>query len=236
MRRALLTSLLTLALNGPALALEMLVFTNPGLFEQAADGRITGPGGDMLSRISAVSGVDFKVQVMPAARVMQTLVQQPGSCAAGVPRLPDNESQLRWLGLLASAPMMLYGRNDETRIVADVNDLRHAVVAATRNSRPAAWLREQGVAMQEVRDTVTGLRMLQARRVDFWLVNDLAAQPVVQPHSGELLARPLQNFGLIKAFLACHRDTPPAEMEKMRLAVEQMRRDGELTVFGVRPE
>lgn len=218
-----------------AQGVDMLVFLNPGLFDQAPDGRITGPGGDMIARIAAVSGVEVRIQVLPPTRVMQTLVQQVGACVAGVPRLPDNEAQLRWLGVLSNSSLMLYGRLDEKRRVSSADDLRRATVVVQRHSLPATWLRERGLAMQEVRDTTTALRMLQARRVDYWLVNELVAQRTFQALGGGQPARPLQSFGQIVTHLACHRDTAPRELDKLRSAVELMRRDGELVPFGVRP-
>lgn len=239
MRHALLPSLLPslllgLALQARAETVDMLVFANPGLFDVAADGRITGLGGELIDRIAAVSGVEMRIQVMPPARVLQTLSQQPGSCVAGVPRLPDNEALVQWLGQLASSSMMLYGRPDEQRRVSATRDLRGTVIAAQRNSLPATWLRDQGLQVQEVRDTLTGLRMLQARRVDYWLVNELVAQRFLQSLGGEPPVRPLQNFGRIDAHLACHRDTAPAALDKLRAAMEQLRRNGELVPFGVR--
>lgn len=237
MLRALCLPLLLifLATGARAQGVDMLVFINAGLFEQAPDGRITGPGGDIIARIAAVSGVEVRIQVLPAARVMSTLVQQVGACVAGVPRLPENDAQLRWLGLLSSSSLMLYGRLDDKRQVRSADDLRGTVIVAQRNSLPATWLRDHALRAQEVRDTPTALRMLQARRVDYWLVNELVAQRTFQSLGGGLPARPLQSFGLITTHLACHRDTAPAELEKLRAAVEQLRRDGELVPFGVRP-
>lgn len=236
MLRALCLSLLLMLVTGArAQGVDMLVFINPGLFEQARDGRITGIGGELIQRLGAVSGVPIRIRVLPPARVIQTLTQQPGACVAGVPRLAETESQLRWLGLLSNSALMLYGRPDESRHVRSAADLRGTVVVVQRNSLPANWLREQGVAAQEVRDTPTALRMLLAGRVDYWLVNELVAQRVFQSQGGAVPARPLQSFGQITTYLACHRDTAPAALDRLRAAVERLHRDGELVPFGVRP-
>ena len=239
MRRLLLpTLLISLLLNfasqaRAAEALDMLVFNSPGLFEVSAQGQLSGPGAQLVKRIGEASGIELRVTVMPFARLMQTLTQQPGHCTVGVPRLPEREPLLVWAGVVASSSMMLYGRLDETRVVTGAADLRGAVIAAQRESMPAAWLREQGLQLHEVRDSITGLRMLQARRVDYWLVNELLARTTFNGLGSEP-ARALQNFGRIEAELACHRDTPPATLEKLRTAVQRLRRDGELVPFGVR--
>lgn len=232
-RAALLSLLLMLSTAVQAQAVDMLVFPNPGLFDVGPQGKVSGPGGKLVARIGEVSGVALRVRVMPAARVLQTLSQQPDSCAAGVPRSPEREATTRWAGLLASSSLMLYGRRDETRTVTGVGDLQDAVIAAQRDSLPAAWLRAHDLKVQEVRDSVTGLRMLQARRVDYWLANELLAQHTFRG-LGEEPARALQNFGRVEAYLACNHQTAPATLDKLRAATEQMRRDGELVPFGVR--
>lgn len=230
-----LSLLLSLACCVRAQGVDMLVFTAPGLFEQAPDGRISGPGGDMIHRIAAVSGVDVRIQVLPPARVIQTLMQQPGACVAGLPRRADNETQLRWLGVLSHSQLMLYGRLDEARRINGPDDLRGQSVVVQRNAYPATWMREHGLQAQEARDTLTALRMLQARRADFWLSNEIIAQRAFQSLGGGPHARPLQTLGQVTTHLACHRDTTPAALDKLRAAVEQLRRDGELVPFGVKP-
>jgi polar amino acid transport system substrate-binding protein len=235
LRALLLSSQLTgPAAAAPVPAVDLLVFTTPGLFEANADGRIGGAGGALIERLAKLSGVALCIEVMPPSRVMQTLGQRPGSCAAGVPRLPEQEEQLHWLGLMASSTMMLYGRPDETRTVARPEDLRGAVIAAQRSSLPVAWLRRHGLQVQEVRDAMTGLRMLQARRVDYWLVNELVARHGLRQFGDAPPVRPLQSFERIEAHVACHRDTDPAVLASLRAAVEQLRRGGELVPFGVR--
>jgi polar amino acid transport system substrate-binding protein len=234
MRRTLTSLLLLLGLgNSRAEAIDMLVFPSPGLFEVSAQGQLGGPGARLVRRIGETSRLELRLKVLPVARLMQTLTQQPGSCAVGVPRLPEREALLAWAGVVSSSSMMLYGRLDETRSVGGVDDLRGAVIAAQRESLPATWVREQGLTLQEVRDSTTGLRMLQARRVDYWLVNELLARATFKGLGSEP-ARALQNFGHIEAQVACHRDTPPATLDKLRAAVEQLRRGGELVPFGVR--
>ncbi len=237
MLRALRTLplLLMLAIAGAARAdtVDMLLFENPGLFDVSPQGEVGGPGARLLQRVSTVSGVGLRLQVMPIARILLTLEQQPGTCAAGLARTPEREAALRWAGPVSSSAMVLYGRLDEKRSVQGLEDLRGAVIAAQRQSVPVAWLRDHGLQVQEARDAPTALRMLQAQRVDYWLVNDLLAQHTFRG-LGSTPARPLHTFGRIDGYLVCHRDTPAATMARFQGALDQLRRDGELAPFGLR--
>lgn len=234
MLRALLTLLLlTIAADSRGESLEMLVFNSPGLFDISAQGEISGPGARLLKRIESISGVEFHLREMPVARVVQTVHQQTGSCAAGMARTPEREAFLQWAGPVADSAMVVYGRLDETRVVKGPEGLRGTVIAAQRLSVPAQWLEAHSIQLQEARDPQTALRMLEARRVDFWLVNELLAQHTFRSQ-GSTPVRALHSFGRIRGYLACHIDTPPATMKRLQGALDQLRRRGELAPFGVR--
>jgi hypothetical protein len=225
--------LLTLTLPGQVRALDVLVYPTPGIFDVSTRNEVSGPGAVMLSRLSEVTGLALRLNPVPTARALQMLIQQPGHCAAGVPRLPEQEQQFRWIGLIASGALMLYGRADETRQVSGPQDLHGVTIAALRESFALAWLRERGLNAYETNDMATGLRMLRAGRVDFWLVNDLAGQRAIQRSEGAP-PKPLRNFGQIEVYLACHRDLAPDTAERLAAGLEQLRRNGELAEFGLR--
>lgn len=225
--------LLTFALPAHAQPLELLVYPNPGIFEVSASGEVTGAGAVLMKRLAEITGQALQLRAVPPVRALQMAAQTPRHCIAGLPRTPERENLYRWAGLMGSGALMLYGRADETRQVDDADDLRGVVVAAQRESQPLAWLREHGVQAYEVNDTLTGLRMLRAGRVDFWLVNDLAGQRAIQRSEGPA-PKALRNLGRSELHLACHRDLEPATADKLRRGFEQLRRNGELVEFGLR--
>lgn len=225
--------LLAAALPVSAQTLDMLVYPNPGLFEVSGQGEVAGPGSAVIRRLAEITGMTLRLQPVPAARALVMISHQPGTCAVGVPRTPEREALFRWAGLMGSGTLMLYGRADEAREVLGAEDLRGATIVAQRESQPLAWLRQHGLNAYEVSDTVTGLRMLRAGRVDFWLVNDLAGQRAIQIVNGPA-PKALRSFGQIDVYIACHRDLPNPTAERMRQGLERMRRDGELVDFGLR--
>ncbi|MDR7268172.1 ABC-type amino acid transport substrate-binding protein [Pelomonas saccharophila] len=232
--RGLLVLLLAL-LCGTARAqqLQLLVFPNPGLFDVAADGTVSGPGAELLAKLGRVSGVPLGIQALPIPRALATASATPGSCAVGLSRTPEREAAFHWAGPLASGALVVYARADETQALNGPLDLRGHGVVVQRESAAANWLREQGIAAQEVNNSVTALRMLQARRVDFWFVNEIAAERVIRAEGGAPLKHQL-TLGRVDAYVACHSATPREPVDRLHLAIQKLRRQGELAEFGLR--
>ncbi len=213
--------------------LQLLVFPNPGLFDVAADGTVSGPGANLLTRIGQVSGVPLNILAMPIPRALATANSTPGSCAVGLTRTPEREAAFHWAGPLASGALVVYARADEAAVPQNPQELRGHGVVVQRESAPAAWLREQGIAAQEVNNSMTALRMLLARRVDFWLANELAAEPVIRAEGGAPV-KSLLTVRRVDAYVACHIGTPQEPVDKLHQAIQKLRRQGELAEFGLR--
>lgn len=227
--------LLLALLGGTARAqpLQLLVFPNPGLFDVATDGMVSGPGAELLAKLGRASGVPQTILALPIPRALALGSSTPGHCIVGLTRTPEREPGFHWIGPLASGALVIYARADETPALQVPLDMRGHGVTVQRESAAAAWLREQGIPAQEVNNSVTALRMLQARRVDFWFANELAAEPVIRAEGG-VPVRPQLTLRRVDAYVACHIATPAEPVEKLRQALQKLRRQGELAEFGLR--
>ena len=231
--RRLIVLLALLCGTARAQQLQLLVFPNPGLFDVAADGTVSGPGAELLAKLGRVSGLQLGILAMPIPRALATASSTPGSCAVGLSRTPEREAAFHWAGPLASGALVIYARADEAPALHGLQDLRGHGVVVQRESAPAASLREQGIPAQEANNSVSALRMLQARRVDFWFANELAAEPVIRAEGGAPVKSVL-TVRRVDAYVACHIGTPLEPVDKLRQAIQKLRRQGELAEFGLR--
>ncbi|MDR7331862.1 transporter substrate-binding domain-containing protein [Roseateles asaccharophilus] len=222
---------LLLGCTAQAQTVDMVIYPNAGLFE-IENGRFTGPGAPMLARLETISGVRMNGQSMPIARALQPGMLKSGACLVGLPRTPEREAAFRWAGPWSSSTITLYGRPGETRQVNGPEDMRGATTGVLREALPAAWLKEHRLASHEVNDVATGLRILHAGRVDYWLGSDVVARFAVKA-SGVPAPRVLYSFGRIDLHMACHPGTPAAIVERLHAGIEQLRRSGELVEFGL---
>lgn len=223
---------LLLGCAAEAQTVEMIIYPNAGLFE-VEHGRFTGPGAPMLARLEATSGLRINGSSMPIARALQTGMRKPGTCLVGLPRTPERDSAFLWAGPWATSSITLYGRAMETRRVQGPEDLRGARIGVLRETPPAAWLKEHGLTGHEVNDVATGLRILQAGRIDYWLGSDLVTRFAAKAGDGPP-PRALYSFGRIDLYMACHPATSAAIVARLDKGIEQLRRNGELAEFGLR--
>jgi polar amino acid transport system substrate-binding protein len=230
-RVALLPLQLGLAASACAQGVDMLIHPNAGIFEVDKT-HITGPGAVLLTRLQEVSGVRVSSRVIPYARAMLSETVKPGTCLIAMTRTPERETQYRWVGPWSSSAIALYARQGETRRVMGPEDMRGATIAALRAAPTAAWLKERGLDSYEVNDVATGLRMLQAGRVDYYLGNDVVTRLAIRA-SGEPGPRAIYSFGRIELYMACHLSTPAAVVEQLNAALAQLRAKGELAEFGM---
>lgn len=227
--------LLLALLGGVARAqpLQLVVFPNPGLFDVAADGTVGGPGAELLAKLGHGSGLQLAVQAMPIPRALALGSSTPGHCLVGLSRTPEREAGFQWAGPLASGALAVYARADNAAALHNPQEMRGHGVVVQRESVAAGWLREHAIPAQEINNTVTALRMLQARRVDYWFVNELVAEPVIRVEGG-LPVKQVLTMRRMEAYVACHVGTPPEHVDKLRQAIQKLRRQGELAEFGLR--
>lgn len=233
---AIATSALAVLLAGPAgaaPALRMLVYPVPGLFDVRDDGGIGGPGGDLLNKIGPASGVAFEAASLPIARAWSALQGEPQSCVLGMSRTPEREDRFQWVGVISRAEHVVYARADSPAVPQHLAALRGRPVVVVRETATAAQLREQGVAAQEVGNTLSALRMLQAGRVDYWFAHQLVAEPAASAAGGTPI-KPLFSAGRIDGYLACNLAVPAATVNQLRQGLQRLRRNGDLAAFGLR--
>ncbi len=213
--------------------LQLLVFPNPGLFDVAPDGTVGGPGAELLAKLGRVGALQLSIQALPIPRALATAASTPNACLVGLSRTPEREAGYLWAGPLASGALVIYARADETASLQSPLDLRGHGVVVQRESAAATWLREQNIAAQETNNSVAALRMLQARRADFWFSNELVAEPVIRAEGGVPVKAQL-TLRRVDAYVACHLATPSASVEKLHQTIQKLRRQGELAEFGLR--
>lgn len=226
---------LALAVGTAAAApvLRLLVYPAPGLFDIQEGGRIGGPGGALLEKIRRATDLPIETASLPIARAWHTSLVEPNSCVVGMSRTPEREARFQWVAPISRADFVVYGRADSPPLAHELPALRGKGVVVLRETATAAQLRDLGVNAQEVTSALSALRMLQAGRVDYWYSHQLVAEPAASAAGGAPI-QPLFSTARVDGYLACHPETPPASIERLRQTLQKLRRQGDLAEFGLR--
>lgn len=213
--------------------LHLVVYPNPGLFEVGADDSLSGKGMTLIQRMGGVSGITLNVQSLPIPRALATGAATPNHCLVGMIRTPEREASFAWVGPVGGGSVVAYVRADDTRPLKDASDLRGRQLVTQRDSAMASALRQQGLAPYEANNPLGALRMLQAGRADVWVASELSAQPTLDTAGGAAV-RPALVLQRVEIYLACHLGSEPELLTRLQQAVQRLRRQGELTEFGLR--
>lgn len=213
--------------------LRILVYPVPGLFDVADDGSVSGQGGVLLAKLARASELTFETVSLPIARAWSTLLAEPNSCVLGLSRSAEREARFQWVSPVSRADFVVYGRPDSPPVAPELRALRGKAVVVIRETVPAAQLRELDVQAQEVTNTVSALRMLQAGRVDYWYAHQIVAETAAGSAGGTPI-KALFSTVRIDGYLACNLEVPAATVERLRQTMQKLRRNGDLADFGLR--
>lgn len=229
---ALLASTLA-GLPGAARAetLTLLVMEVPGLFNAAGRGRaVEGRGVELFSRLAREAGVQASFELTVTARAMLDAASRERSCVVGLARTPERVARFKWAGPISRSRLVLLARADDARRWSTLAELVGLRIAAIRHSVVAAQLREAGVAVDEVADDATALRMLLAQRIDLWAAHEMVMRYETR-QLGEQAPRIALDVGVLETYLACHPQTSDALMARLQAAVALLTREGAFTTL-----
>ncbi len=227
--------LVLLVLGGAAKGQTLTMFADPipGLISKSADGKtIEGPAADLLRQIAVTSGLDIKLVLATAARGQLETRAKPDTCQASVVRTPEREALFRWAGPLSRARLVFFARADDPVKVDSPADAKGLSIGVLRGSAVVPWLKAQGLSFAEVADHSTSLRMLTAKRIDLWAVNEVPAAAIVKLAGGTPLRR-VYTISNTFTHIACNINVPDATMERINSAMAKLTREGALAFLGL---
>jgi|GEM_PF-886704 len=212
--------------------LRIVLPPTPGLFaEGPARKQPGGPGTEAIRRLAATAGLSAQLEIAVGLRALVEAERRPATCATSA-RVPGRESLYRWVGPVGRARLLLYAREQDGRQPESLEALGDVRIGATRGSLPAAMLQERGLKVQTVAEEARNLIKLDAGQIDYWAANELTARYELKMAEGRGI-RAVLEFGSVDIYLACHRDTPAAWLQRLNEAARTMVPQGGLRALGL---
>ncbi|WP_157496967.1 substrate-binding periplasmic protein [Hahella ganghwensis] len=230
----LLALLLTLSSSGqaadPAASLRFITENSPP-YNYVDNDQLTGSSVEILEEMFRRIGSRKRrkdIELHPWARGYRTVLNEPNTVLFSTRRSPDREDLFRWVGPVATAPVVLMARKKRNFEVQQLSDLNGLSVVAVGSDMGELMLNTYKVP-NNIRQTVShpdiAARMLIFGRIDLWSYGQRTAlwllkQQGAQPQDFE----PVWSFGSAgDLYFAFHRDTPDSILLLFQSALDTLK-------------
>ncbi len=254
-----MSSGLTIPYRGLCLALSLLLASSPVMAADPAarlrfitessppynfvvDNELTGSSVDILDEIFRRIGshkTRKDIELHPWARGYRMVLNEPNTVLFSTRRSADREDLFRWVGPVATAPVVLMARKKRNFELFQLSDLHGLSVVAVGSDMGELMLDTYKIP-KNIRQTVShpdiAARMLIFGRIDLWSYGQRTAlwllkQQGAQPQDFE----PVWSFGSAgDLYFAFHRDTPDSTLQIFQKALDELKseqREDGLSVY-----
>lgn len=205
-------------------------------YNMTQDGQLTGLSTDVVQAALKEAGVQAPIKIMPWARAYDMALNEEGVLIYSITRTPQREKFFKWVGVIAPTQWALFAQASRHVPVERLDDARKLQVATVNEDAGEQYLISKGFELgknlQSNAKYATNYEKLRLGRVDLWIANELNAAYLCRsagddPATTLVRALPLPDLakdgGLYMAFSV---KTPDATVERLRKALDTLRRNG----------
>jgi len=234
MRRFFCTVLFFFA--GPlyaAAALQLLTEHFPPYNYQDGD-RITGINAEIIHRLCEISNTECSMQLYPWLRAYEYTLQNPKGGLFTTSRTPDRQTKFQWVRPLASSRAFLYRLKSRPQVnPKDLQQARQFGIAVARGDVYEEFLLQHGFVrgknLLDFPSKSAPIALFLQGKVDLIIGSELVMPAWLAAHqaSVELVEPVLELETKGENYLALNLAVPPAQVQALQQALDEMKRSGE---------
>lgn len=193
------------------------------------DGQVVGFGTELVSELLTRAEVPHRIRIETWKRAYHQTKTEAGHALYSVTRSEKREADFRWVGPLFEDDTVVYQLADGATPRIDLDRLREAgSIGVLAGGFTEAYLKAQGFRNLEThRDSLTIYRKLLLGRLDFGVGSDW--ELLFRAKLDNLDSDALQGVFTLNhnhMYLAFHRDTPPALIQRLQSQLDALKKDG----------
>jgi polar amino acid transport system substrate-binding protein len=205
-------------------------------YNMTEDGRVTGMSTEVVQAVLNEIGLEAAIQPMPWARAYELALNDSNVLIYSIARTPAREKLFHWVGAIAPTQWYIFSMAERPIKLNSLNDARSHQIATVNQDVGEQYLISKGFRIGEELQSSTryehNYRKLKVDHVELWISNELNAMYLTRkngedPQKVLIRSLPLPDLtsqeGLSMAF---SRNTPIQTVEKFRLGLETIRRNG----------
>lgn len=192
----------------------------------AQEDSIDGIAVDIVKEMFKRAGVQYSLTLrFPWDRIYKLALEKPGYGVFVTARLPERESQFKWVGPIGPDDWVLLARADSKISLNNLDEAKKYRVGAYKGDAMADYLAEHGFEpVLALRDQENAGK-LQDGSIDLWASGDPAGRYLAK-QVGVTGLKTVLRFNSDQLFLALNRETPDAVVQKLQAALDKMRSEG----------
>lgn len=192
----------------------------------AQEDSIDGIAVDIVKEMFKRAGVQYSLTLrFPWDRIYKLALEKPGYGVFVTARLPERESQFKWVGPIGPDDWVLLAKADSTISLNNLEEAKKYRVGAYKGDAMAQYLTEHGFEpVLALRDQENAGK-LQEGSIDLWASGDPAGRYLAK-QVGVTGLKTVLRFNSDQLFLALNRETPDAVVQKLQGALDKMRAEG----------
>jgi polar amino acid transport system substrate-binding protein len=217
--------LLALPLAAPAASLRLFTeHTPPDIMRDGA--RIYGISPDKVAQIMSRAGISYTIEVTAWRRAYELALRTSDACVFSTSRTPEREPHFHWIGPLREVDWTLYGLASPPFHLSTLDDAKGLRIGGYAGDVRAQYLQARGFTVDTAGDNSSNPRKLVGRRIDLWATSIALANGVLQTEglTGKIV--PLLTFHTSRAYLACNKAVPAAQVSALHAAFDAIVKDG----------
>ncbi|HYC04555.1 MAG TPA: ABC transporter substrate-binding protein [Azospirillaceae bacterium] len=224
----LAAALVLAAASARAEALPRLVMNTeedpPYNFTDPSTGGLSGIAGELVPMVLKRAGIEYEIRMLPWRRAYETAQRQPNTCVFAINLTEERRPLFKWVTPVAKGGWTLFGRQDWTRQVRSLEDIRDVPVVAQAGSGIEALLVDSGIQVVPVTALPTMMPMLANRRADLVAIGATNGPWLARQAGVEL--QPVLRLSTTELGIACSLTTDDRLVDRMHAALRQLRAEG----------
>jgi polar amino acid transport system substrate-binding protein len=196
-----------------------------------ADGKLTGITIEIVQEIQKRTGNKDMIQVVPWARGLDKIDNNPNTLLFSMARTPERENSYQWIGPIVANIYGLYARADSNLKINTIEEAKKiSLIGVYRNDIRDQTLTRLGFTnLDRASSNISSFKKLMMGRIAVYTDSQLGVESLAIA-SGFKASDVKLIFELFKSelYIAASKTTPPALVEKWNQALEEMKRDKSL--------
>ena len=213
----------------PVHALNLYCEEDPPFQFRAADGQLTGLTVDIVTEIQRRVGNTDPIQVVPWARGLLYLDNEPDTLLFSMSRTAERNDQYQWIGPIVETVFGFYTKENSKVVIKSLADAKRVnSIGVYRGDVREAFLLKNGFTnLDQTTDNLSNFRKLMAGRFVLYAgaSNGIASEAERAGFSRKDV-KLVYEFLKTQDFIAASKQTDPKIVAQWNAALESMKKDG----------